>query len=142
MIMSHQSVEIPRTLVNQMLHLAQVAAEAEVCGLIAAKSGKPVRCYPIRNAADSPASRFLLDPKEQIEAMREMRQRGEELFAIFHSHPRTPAAPSPRDLAEASYPEALQLIVSLGTCGVLELRGYRIDPARGEAAEVPLLLVP
>lgn len=140
--MSLQGVEIPRTLVNQILHLAQVAAETEVCGLIAAKLGRPVRCYPIRNVADSPASRFLLDPKEQIEAMREMRQRGEELFAIFHSHPRTPAAPSPRDLAEASYPGALQLIVSLGTRGVLELRGYRIDPASGRAAEVPLLLVP
>jgi len=68
-----------------------------------------------------------------------MRERGEELFAIFHSHPAAPAEPSALDMAQAGYPDALYLIVSLGTCGVLELRGFRIE-ASGGFAEVPLQL--
>ncbi|MDD2767332.1 MAG: M67 family metallopeptidase [Methylococcus sp.] len=137
--MTQEHCEIPRHLVNQILHLAQTAPGAEVCGLIGAVSGQPLRCYPVRNAADRPECRFLLDPKEQIDAMRAMRERGEELFAIFHSHPTAAAIPSPVDLEFAAYPEALHLIVSLNTKGVLEMRGFRIGAERA-VAEVQLLL--
>jgi proteasome lid subunit RPN8/RPN11 len=68
-----------------------------------------------------------------------MRERGEELFAIFHSHPQAPAEPSATDLELAAYPDALYLIVSLNTKGVLELRGFRIDASRA-VEEVELLL--
>ncbi|MBS1211977.1 MAG: Mov34/MPN/PAD family protein [Proteobacteria bacterium] len=118
-------IELPRPLVNQLLHCAQESPEAEVCGLIGARGGVPNTCYPVRNASAQPRVRFQLDPAGQIEAMRRMRERGEELFAIFHSHPATPAEPSPSDLSEAAYPDAVYLIISLNTKGVLEMRGYR-----------------
>jgi proteasome lid subunit RPN8/RPN11 len=59
-----------------------------------------------------------------------MREAGEDLLAIYHSHPASPAAPSTIDIAEAGYPEAIYLIISLNTKGVLEMRGFRIQ---GEA---------
>lgn len=127
---SSSTVELPRSLVNQLLHCAQAVPEAEVCGLIGARDGRPATCYPVRNAAEQPGVRFQLDPGEQIEAMRQMRERGEELFAIFHSHPDTPAEPSALDLAEAAYPAAVYLIISLNTKGVLEMRGYRMGENR------------
>ena len=76
-----------------------------------------------------------MDPRDQIDALREMRERGESLFAIYHSHPDSPPAPSETDLKQAGYPEALYLIISLDTKGVLEMRGWRLTP-RWEEVEL------
>jgi len=67
---------------------------------------------------------FAMDPTQQITAMRTMRERGETLFAIYHSHPNSPPLPSATDLAQANYPDTLYLIISLQTRGVLEMRGF------------------
>ena len=124
--MEGNPVKIPRPLVNQLLHHAQLGGEYEICGLLAARDGHPIRVVPVANIAAAPATRFEMEPKELIDAMRGMRDAGETLFAIYHSHPSSPAAPSVIDTAQASYPEALYLIVSLKTKGVLEMRGYRL----------------
>jgi len=137
--MSYAPIALPRHLVNQLLHYAQASPEQEICGLIGGKHGQPTTCYPIRNTADDPERRYRLDPEQHIGVLRAMREKGEELFAIFHSHPTAPAEPSATDLELAAYPEALYLIVSLDTQGVLELRGFRIDGEK-RAVEVELLL--
>jgi proteasome lid subunit RPN8/RPN11 len=131
----------PRALINTILRHAQAQAACEVCGLIGAREGTPATVYPVDNVAEQPASRFALDPQQQIAAMRTMRERGEVLFAVFHSHPAAPAEPSTLDLQQVGYPDALHLIISLGTRGVLELRAFRALPTGG-SAEVPLLLQP
>ncbi len=137
--MPANEIELPRALVNQILHHAQSSPEREVCGLIGARDGIPHSCHPVANAAATPQVRFQLDPAGQIQAMRQIRENGEELFAIFHSHPAAPAEPSPTDLAEAVYPDALYLVISLDTKGVLEMRGFRIGEDKS-VAEVTLLL--
>jgi proteasome lid subunit RPN8/RPN11 len=137
--MPHPEIRLPRPLVNQLLHHAQSSPEAEVCGLVGARDGLPTTCYPVRNIAPEPERRYLLDPEQHVSALRAMRDKGEELFAIFHSHPAAPAEPSATDLELAAYPEALYLIVSLNTQGVLELRGFRIG-ADKKVEEVELLL--
>jgi len=129
-------VSLPITLVNKILTHAQHSPESEVCGLIAARDGAPSAVYPIANVADLPDRLFRMDPAAQIEAMRRMRAGGEELFAIYHSHPHAPARPSSRDLEEAAYPQALYLIVSLDTRGVLEMQGFRLHD--GEVEKVDL----
>lgn len=131
-------IQIPRKITHQLLHYAQISPNFEVCGLIGSINGLPCHCYPISNCADHPKNRFQLDAKQQIAAMAHMRERGEELFAIYHSHPNAPAIPSAADLALAAYPEALNLIISLNTQGVLEMRGYRIVDQKAE--EIPLSL--
>jgi proteasome lid subunit RPN8/RPN11 len=125
--MSETPVEIPRHIVNELLHAAQDAPEREVCGLIGGRNGRPSSFYLVDNVAGLPACQFLLDAGGQVDAMRTMRERGESLFAIFHSHPNAPAFPSVKDLELADYTEALYLIVSLNTKGVLEMRGFRMD---------------
>lgn len=128
------AVTLPRTLVNQILHHAQQSAELEVCGLIGARADMPTHCYPVANLATEPQRLFRMDPRGQIDAMRTMREQGETLFAIYHSHPDTPPIPSPVDLEQAGYPEALYLIISLTTKGVLEMRGWRLAPQLEEVA--------
>ncbi|MGZ4994448.1 MAG: Mov34/MPN/PAD-1 family protein [Methylobacter sp.] len=136
--MPQQHIQIPRKITNQLLHLAQISPELEVCGLIGSKDGLPCSCYPIKNAAEQPQQRFQLEPSQQISAMAKMRDQGEELFAIYHSHPTAPAIPSITDLQLASYPEALYLIISLNTKGILEMRGFKID--HQSAQEIALSL--
>lgn len=130
---SQNTVSIPRPLVNQMLHHAQQSPDQEVCGLIGARDNKAASCYPVRNIAYNQTFRYELDPKQQLDAMRKMRSEGEDLFAIYHSHPHSQAKPSKTDIAMANYPEALYLIISLNTKGVLELRGFYLN--REDAAE-------
>ncbi|MGR9051123.1 MAG: Mov34/MPN/PAD-1 family protein [Gammaproteobacteria bacterium] len=136
--MQASEIRIPRKITNQLLHFAQLSPNTEICGLIGGIDGTPCHCYPVDNCAEHPNDRFQLDPKQQIDAMARMRERGEHLFAIYHSHPSAPAAPSAVDLALAAYPEALNLIISLNTKGVLEMRGYKIADRRAE--EIPLTL--
>jgi proteasome lid subunit RPN8/RPN11 len=136
--MNQPEIHIPRKLTNQLLHLAQLSPDVEVCGLVSSKHGVPSRCYAIDNVAEHPAQRFLLNASQQIAALSEMREHGEELFAIYHSHPTSPAIPSVTDLKLAAYPDALYLIISLNTKGILEMRGFHIH--QQIAQEVPLIL--
>ena len=54
-----------------------------------------------------------MEPAEVMAALREIDDRNWRLGAIVHSHPHGPAVPSPTDLREARYPDALMMIVSL-----------------------------
>ncbi|MCX7098795.1 MAG: M67 family metallopeptidase [Methylococcales bacterium] len=136
--MNAAEIHIPRKLTNQLLHLAQLSPDFEVCGLVSSHNGVPSRCYPVANCAEHPEQRFLLDAKQQIAAMADMRERGEQLFAIYHSHPSAPAQPSSHDVELAAYPEALYLIISLNTKGILEMRGFKIK--QQAAVEIPLVM--
>ena len=136
--MTPTEIQIPRKLANQLLHLAQISPDAEVCGLIGSKNGLPCHCYPIKNAAELPQQRFLLDAGQQISAMAKMRELREDFFAIYHSHPSAPPLPSSYDRELSAYPEALYLIISLNTKGILEMRGFKID--RKTVREIPLVL--
>lgn len=133
------TTHIDRTIINQILSHALRAPEQEICGLIGAHDGTPRTVYPVANVAAERDHLFAMDPQQQIDAMRRMREVGEELFAIYHSHPHAPAAPSTTDLEQAAYPDALYLIVSLDTKGVLDMRGYRLRAGRVEMVELEMI---
>jgi len=130
MIASKETILLPRTLSNALLAHAQQGDSDEICGLVSIKhtnsDGIDYRHHPIPNIATDRPHRYTMDPAGQIAAMRDIREAGRELFAIYHSHPTSAALPSTIDLAEAGYPEALYLIISLNTKGVLEMRGFRL----------------
>ena len=120
------AVRLPRAIVNQLLHLAQKSPQEEICGLISRDRNGFKKCYPVANTAGDKKRFFALDPAEQIAAMRIMREHDEELAAIYHSHPDAPPLPSLDDVEQHEYPDVLYLIISLGTKGVLEMRGFYI----------------
>lgn len=129
-------VHIPRNLINQILEQAQDSPSKEICGLISGVNQQPAHCYPVSNRATDPKHRFLMDPKQQIDIMREMRERSEKLYAIYHSHPDTPAMPSTEDMEQAAYPDALHLIVSMSVTGTLQLNGFRILENRATPVDI------
>lgn len=122
---------ISRPLATRLLFEAQKQPDLEVCGLVGARDGSPCSLYPVANIAADPARAFEMDPQGQIDAMKAMRERGESLWAIYHSHPAAPPEPSARDLDELGYPDALYLIISLNIKGVLEMRAWRMTGDRG-----------
>lgn len=132
-------IYLPRALINRLLHQAQSSPDSEICGFIGARNGKPSTCYAVRNIAEHPAVRFQMDPSEQIDALRTMRESQEELFAIYHSHPSASAELSATDLEQLSYPETLQIVISLNTKGVLEMRGFQVR-AKSRIEEIPLVI--
>ncbi len=131
-------VILPRAIVNQILHQAQQAGDEEICGLIAGNAKSFTRCYPVANVASDKHRLFEMDAKGLIDALRAIRASGEELKAIYHSHPEASAQPSIEDIRQHEYPEMLYLIVSLGTKGVLDLRGFRIRGGRIEDVEIAI----
>lgn len=116
---------IPRAVQDEILEHAREADGLECCGLVAAKGGTPTRVIRCANAAATPAIRYRIDPREQLTAFRAMDDAGEELYAIYHSHPASTPYPSATDRIEAFYPDALYLLASW-RAGAPELRAYRI----------------
>ena len=133
-----QTLELPRPLVNKILAHAQQNDEAEVCGLVGSSSSGEKFYYSIDNIADKPDCRFLMDAPQQISAMKKMREKKQQLFAIVHSHPNASAQPSQLDIQENAYKDVFYIIISLNTKGVLEMRAY--NQTDDDMQEVELIL--
>lgn len=118
------TVRLPRTLVNELLHQAQLSPNREVSGMIG-RHGQRCMCYPIDSMAADAGVLFALDVDERQAALEKMNERNQQLFAIYHSHPEAPALPSVIDGEAVDYPQALYLVISLNTRGVLEMRGFQ-----------------
>jgi len=132
------SFQIRRTALDAVLAHARETAPSECCGILIGSGTRIDETAPARNLAEGP-SRYLIDPADHIAARRAARSRGLEVVGFYHSHPRSAAWPSPTDVAEATYPEAVYLIVSLADSGA-EARLFRID--LGVASELPLTTAP
>jgi proteasome lid subunit RPN8/RPN11 len=117
---------------------AREAAPEECCGLLLGRGDAIVEARRARNAATPAETRFLIDPKDHIDARREARTRGLDVVGFYHSHPHAGAAPSPTDLAEAAYQGTLHVIVGLGA-DPPEVRVFEFD--EGNFRERPLVTV-
>lgn len=97
-----------------LLH-AREASPAECCGLIGGGSdGRTQSIYRLTNVASNAEVAYEAAPEDLFAAQRQMRQRGESLLSIYHSHPRaTEPSPSETDVRLAYYPEATYLIIGL-----------------------------
>ena len=102
-----------------MIAHARKVAPAECCGLVGGFAGTQARSlYPLRNVTSDPEVRYEAAPEDLFAAQHQMRERGEELLAIYHSHPRAAEpTPSETDVRQAFYPSATYLIIGLGSGG-------------------------
>ena len=91
---------------------ARECRPGECCGILVGQDERVVASVRARNLDDNP-SRFLIDPRDHIAAIKDARAQGLDIVGFYHSHPHSEAYPSPTDLAEAAYPGVLYLIVGL-----------------------------
>jgi proteasome lid subunit RPN8/RPN11 len=124
-------ITFPRLLYVEMVAHVLSRPALEMCGLLAGRAGVVDRVWPVPNALQSPAA-YRMDGPEFAAAMIGC---DFEPLGIFHSHPAGPAEPSPADIAEAAYPDAVYVVISLQTArpGV---RGFSI--VDGQVAEVKI----
>jgi proteasome lid subunit RPN8/RPN11 len=108
-------ITLRRSYCDQIVANAREADPTECCGLIGGtEDGRASSLYPMRNIAADKIVSYEAAPEDLFAAQRQMRERGEELLAIYHSHPRSAEpAPSETDVRLAYYPRAIYLIVGL-----------------------------
>ena len=113
---------------DQIFACAREASPAECCGLIGGGSDGVARSiYSLRNVAADRMVSYEAAPEELFAAQRQMRECGEELLAIYHSHPQsTDPKPSETDVRLAYYPQAVYLIVGLAGPEPV-MRAFRIS---------------
>ena len=114
----------------------------EACGLLLGQDGRVLRVAPATNDRPSPTS-FEVRPEDVYRAICAAPGQGEDLVAIYHSHPGGEPVPSREDIGRAAYPGAAYVIVALDESGGrvrdrvhARVRAYRIA---GGTAE-PLVL--
>jgi proteasome lid subunit RPN8/RPN11 len=99
---------------DQIFAYAREANPAECCGLIGGADCHVSSIYPLHNVAADPNVSYEAAPEDLFAAQRQMRDRGEDLLAIYHSHPRSAAPePSETDVRLAYYPQAVYFIIGL-----------------------------
>ncbi len=117
--------------IQQLVEQARREAPNEMCGLIGGQNGRALQIYPLKNVDENPRIRYLADPQELLHAIRDVEEtHGWEVLAIYHSHPATPAYPSPTDVARAFYPDAVYILISLMNPALAQVRGFEIKDAK------------
>jgi len=114
---------------NKIIKHCQQKKPAEACGIMGGEKNKNkarvTKVYLMKNIENS-SEHYLMEPDQQFEVFRDLRENDLELVSIFHSHPHTQAVPSTEDLEMANYPEAIYTIISLENKEI-DLRAYLIN---------------
>jgi len=123
---------------DQMVAHCLVGLPEEACGLLGGDpdSGVVATCYPTRNLAAS-ATLYTVDPREHLQADRDVEAAGMAIIGVFHSHTHTDAYPSPTDVAQAPDPSWHYVVISLRDIQPT-MRSYRI--VNGLITEEPVRL--
>lgn len=120
---------------------ARRSAPEECCGLLGGVERECASLYPLKNVAREPLKSYKAEPTELFKAQRRMRERGETLLAIYHSHPRSrEPEPSATDVRLAFYPAAVYFIIGFDETDACVPRAFRIYEREGrwERAEFEL----
>ena len=105
-------LKIKQKIVDRIVAQGRTEAPLEACGYLAEKDGVICQHFELTNIDKSPVH-FSMDPAEQFAAVKECRNQGLKIRAVYHSHPETPARPSNEDIKLAYDPSLSYVIVSL-----------------------------
>jgi proteasome lid subunit RPN8/RPN11 len=103
-------VKLSRAQLEQMIAQARADAPLETCGLLAGRDGRATHVLPVPNVLRSRVRYSMGGGQAFFDAMAAC---DFEPLAIYHSHPQGPPVPSPTDIAESFYPDAIYIIISL-----------------------------
>lgn len=111
----------------------------EACGLVAGRIDgvdKYIEKVYLLTNIDSSNEHFSLDPKEQLEAIKDMRSLGYVPLGNWHSHPESPSRPSKEDKRLAYDKSASYLILSLLEKDKPVLNSFHIEGADAQKEEL------
>ena len=120
------ALEIRQEIFVEMLAQARAEAPIEACGILAGHENRVLELYKMTNS-DQSTDHFMMAPEEQFAVVKDIRTKGLEMLAIYHSHPASPARPSAEDIRLALTPDVLYVIISLQVPGEPAVGGFSID---------------
>lgn len=127
---------------QKILEYSREHKPVEACGIIAgiidqdARKYFSTKIYFMENIKNSP-EHYLMEPEEQFEVFKDMRENDLDLISVFHSHPYSPARPSQEDIEMANYKDAVYLIISLQQERE-DFRAYFIQDEQPQEIEVEI----
>ncbi len=119
------TLRLPAALHAAIVAHARAGAPEEICGIVRGRGERALEIVPARNVADERIENYTVDPQTLLRQF-EFEDAGDEMVAIYHSHPVSPAYPSATDAWNANYPEPVYLICSLEDPARPVLRGWRL----------------
>ncbi|MGQ0694287.1 MAG: Mov34/MPN/PAD-1 family protein [Nitrospiraceae bacterium] len=144
---------IPRHIVDDLVAHAREVAPHECCGLLAGTGNSVSHLYRIKNIVAlegaqnlssfdpakvahlerlSPADRaeiaFVMDMQDFSAAKKDIRHKGLDLQAVYHSHPRDPARPSITDIKIATEYEEIWPKINLPVPAYLLVSLMQTEP--------------
>jgi [CysO sulfur-carrier protein]-S-L-cysteine hydrolase len=129
---SSQDQDQLRLLINMrddIIAHARAQAPRECCGVIVGPPGEPRQLHRLTNTYQG-IDFYEPDATELYRLYMDADQRGWEILVIYHSHPVSPAYPSPRDVQHAGWPDSVYVICSLQQPHKPDLRAFRIVDER------------
>ena len=122
-------IEISDEFVLEMVEHSRLENPNECCGILAGTEGKVTKLYRIQNSTPSPY-RYVMDPNEQLKAMKDADERSLDLMAFYHSHTHSPAYPSDTDVrmaTESGWVDFCYVLVSLEDSSKPDVRFFDIS---------------
>ncbi len=104
-------VRIPDSIYNEMLEHIVAGYPNEACGVLGCTGNEAVKNYPTVNAAEHPDDFSIVSDEDLKRIFYDVDEYGDGMI-YYHSHPRSEAYPSPRDIEWAKHVGYVYIIFS------------------------------
>jgi proteasome lid subunit RPN8/RPN11 len=120
-------LRVPAATLAAMLAHVTAGYPDEACGVLAGTAGAVTAHYATANAAATPRTFSEIAPRDLLRIWDEIDAHDWQMLAYYHSHPVTPAYPSPRDvLWSHNWPGTFYIIFSLADPAAPVVRAFLI----------------
>lgn len=130
-------ISIKQDIVDSIIMHARKELPYEACGYLAGNEGTVTIGFQITNA-DHSSEHFSFEPSEQFRVVKDVRNKGLQILANYHSHPQTPARPSKEDIRLAYDPGISYIIISLADSTPV-LKSFKIRDGKVENEEIKII---
>lgn len=132
-------IRLSKKVYDALVAHAKAGYPNEACGILGGPGkGHASEFFAMKNLDESSISYFM-DPKEQLQVFKKMREQKIEMTGIYHSHVASEAFPSQKDVRLAFYPEVSYLIVSLSDKAKPVLRSFQILDEKVTEEEIQIV---
>ena len=138
-------MRVRRTVLDAIVAHARRENPRECCGLLVGDSHQAIEAVAVTNVAEEPLRQYEVSPVEHLAQIKRCRERSSsagdalDVIGAYHSHPRSPARPSPTDLERACQDFLFVIAGPVSEDADVPVRGYRLSGTQFE--EVDLVAV-
>ncbi|MCU0480783.1 MAG: M67 family metallopeptidase [Anaerolineae bacterium] len=121
---------------TDLIHHAKTGYPDEICGLLTGRGELVMQIIPTKNGASDTKSAFLIPTGELNDHLPKLRAEGLNLVGFYHSHPNSPAIPSPTDVRELDNGLKLPHVLVGITPPYTDIKGWWIENGQVNLIEI------